>query len=220
MQPSEPRSAAGWTPEQEKEVLAQAELAIIGSPLALGLAGFGLTLFVASVPWAGFFPEEKAYFALPLALVFGAITLIAGLWGYRKHDTFTATTLGALGAFWLSWGALQWMLLARFLPLGADQADLIGTFFLAWAVVAGLLLIAALAVNLAMVLALAGTTITFACLTIGQFADSTTWINIAGWAGIVTAVIAGYTVLADTINSTLNRTVLPMVEIRALPVGA
>ena len=184
-----------------------------GNLRALGLAGFGLPLIVASVVWAGFFPEERAAFALPLAIVLGVITVAAAGWSYRVGDSFSGMMLGALGAFWLSWATLEWMLQANFLVVGNDRAGLLALFFGSWAVLAALIAVAAWADTLADMLILTGATLTFAGLAAGYAQDSVDWMNAAGWVGIGTAAVCGYTVLADVVNEAWHRSVLPVVPL-------
>ena len=184
-----------------------------GDLRALGLAGFGLPLFVASVAWAGFLPEERATFAIPLAVVLGVITVAAAGLSYQAGDSFSGTMLGTLGAFWLSWAMLEWMLQANLLPVGNDREGLLALFFGGWAVLIALIAIAASVDTLADMLILTGAALTCAGLAAGYAMAGIGWTNAAGWAGLVTAALCGYTTLADVVNDALHRSVLPVVPL-------
>jgi succinate-acetate transporter protein len=53
-------------------------------------------------------------------------------------------------------------------------------------------------------------TLTFAFLSIGEFANSVTIHNVGGYLGILTALLALYGSFATVINSTFKRVVLPV----------
>ena len=78
----------------------------IADPGPLGLAAFALTTFVLSLFNIGDRPEALEPVVLPLALFYGGIAqFLAGMWEFRKGNTFGATAFSSYGAFWLAFSA-------------------------------------------------------------------------------------------------------------------
>src|SRR6478672_4186578 len=79
----------------------------IADPGPLGLGAFALTTFVLSVFNADLITDKKLVaVVLPLALFYGGLAqLLAGMWEFRKGNTFGATAFASFGAFWISYWA-------------------------------------------------------------------------------------------------------------------
>ena len=76
---------------------------VIADPGPLGLAAFGITTVILSLINAGLMPGTIMTVVLQLALVYGgASQLFAGMWEFRKGNTFGATAFTSYGAFWIS----------------------------------------------------------------------------------------------------------------------
>src|SRR4029450_12510423 len=75
-------------------------------PGPLGLAGFAMTTFVLSMFNAGLVGKAGEPVVLGLALAYGGgAQLLAGMWEFRKGNTFGATAFSSYGAFWISYRA-------------------------------------------------------------------------------------------------------------------
>ena len=82
--------------------------AAIANPAPLGLSAFALTTFVLSSINAGWFPAGGTTIIVGLAVFYGGITqLLAGMWEFRKGNTFGATAFSSYGAFWMSLAAIS-----------------------------------------------------------------------------------------------------------------
>src|SRR6266536_2912651 len=80
--------------------------ASIADPAPLGLAAFALTTFVLSMFNAGLVDNKGEPIVLGLALAYGGgAQLLAGMWEFRKGNTFGATAFSSYGAFWISFWA-------------------------------------------------------------------------------------------------------------------
>lgn len=78
----------------------------IADPGPLGLVGFAATTFVLSSFNADLIDGSLLPVVLPLALFYGGLVqLLAGMWEFRKGNTFGATAFCSYGAFWLSYAA-------------------------------------------------------------------------------------------------------------------
>ncbi|MFJ8160494.1 acetate uptake transporter [Streptomyces sp. NPDC096136] len=182
----------------------------VADPGALGLAAFATTTFVLSWFNAGLIDHGVEAVVLPLALFYGGITqLLAGMWEFRRGNTFAATAFASFGAFWLAYWAFARTVvpyLVRFPQL--HQAT--GLFLLVWTVFTLYMTVAAARTTGAVLGVFATLSLTFLLLTVGAFAQSDGWTRAGGWAGLVTAVVAWYASFATVANSTFRRVVLPV----------
>jgi uncharacterized protein len=186
----------------------------VADPAPLGLFGFALTTFVLSSINAGWFPATGTAIVVGLALFYGGIAqLCAGMWEFRRNNTFGATAFTSYGAFWLSFAAIfipGTGILAGIAPV-LHQA--LGVYLLGWTIFTGLMFIGTIRLNGALVAVFGLLFLTFLFLTIGELGASTGAHMIGGYLGIITAIAAWYTGLAGvlaSIRSPLQLPVFPM----------
>lgn len=198
-------------PLEARPVPAQAPVA---DPGPLGLAGFAMTTFVLSVFNANIIGDKKLEaVVLPLALFYGGIAqLLAGMWEFRKANTFGATAFASYGAFWLSFAAYVKFVLPGMPASTAHQAT--GLYLLAWTIFTGYMLLASLRLTGALVAVFTVLTITFALLTAGAFGQYPNVTKAGGITGLITAGLAWYASCAGVANETWKRTVLPTFPLR------
>lgn len=183
----------------------------IADPGPLGLAAFALTTFVLSAVNAGWLNAGVESIVFGLALFYGgAAQLFAGMWEFRRGNTFAATAFSSYGAFWLAfWGVTRW-----FAPgdgtSAADANNAVGVFLLAWGIFTLYMAVAAVRTNSAVLSVFVLLTLTFFVLAIGKFADSSGITHLGGWLGIFTALAAWYASFAVVTNETWKRVVLPV----------
>lgn len=184
---------------------------LIADPGPLGLGAFAMTTFMLSVFNTNMIDSSLEASVLGLALFYGgAVQLLAGMWEFRKGNTFGAVAFSSFGAFWMSY----WYLAHTIAPSldGPDAHKAIGLFLLAWAIFTAYMTIASLRTTGAVAAVFVALTVTFVLLCIGAFATGTAatdWTKAGGWAGIVTAALAWYASFAAVTNSTFKRTVMP-----------
>jgi uncharacterized protein len=181
----------------------------IADPGPLGLAAFAATTFVLSVFNAGLAPKELTAVVLPLALFYGGTAqLLAGMWEFRKANTFGAVAFSSYGAFWLSFAAYV-KFVAPGLP-AASAGTATGLFLLAWTIFTAYMTVGAVRVNGAVAAVFVVLTLTFLALTIAELAGAAGLGVLGGWLGIITALLAWYASAAGVINATWKRPVLPV----------
>jgi succinate-acetate transporter protein len=186
---------------------------LIADPAPLGLAAFAMTTLILSLANNNVWPAGASA-AVSLALFYGGgAQLLAGMWEFKRGNTFGATAFSSYGAFWLSF----WYLSIKIIPgLTADKATagdvpvVVGTFLLGWTIFTAYMTIATLRLNGALIVVFVLLTLTFFCLMIGAFHSSTGWNKLGGWIGVATAAAAWYTSFAIVLKSTFNRDILPM----------
>ena len=168
-----------------------------------------MTTFVLSVFNAGLLPSDLEAVVLPLALFYGGFAqLLAGMWEFRKANTFGAVAFSSYGAFWLSFAAYV-KFIAPSLPASSAGAAT-GLFLLAWTIFTAYMTVGALRVSGAVAAVFVALVLTFLLLTIAEFAGAASLGKVGGWLGIITALIAWYASAAGVINSTWRRPVLPV----------
>jgi len=188
----------------------------IADPAPLGLGAFALTTFVLSVFNANIISDAKLeVVVLPIALFYGGLAqLLAGMWEFRKGNTFGATAFTSFGAFWMAYAAY-----AKFiLPSIENQPDAYkatGLFLLAWTIFAAILLTASVRVSGALAVVFLAATTAFALLTIGKLGQDTSIEKLGGIAGLVAAGAAWYTAWAGVLNDAWKRTVLPVFAVKS-----
>lgn len=182
--------------------------ALIADPGPLGLAAFAMTTFVLSCFNASLIDVSLEAVVLPLALFYGGLAqFVAGMWEFKKANTFGALAFTSFGAFWMSFAAFV-KFVAPELP--ADTAhQAVGLYLLGWTIFTAYMTIASMRVSGAVLGVFAVLTLTFAALTAGEFASSESWTKIGGWLGIITAFVAWYASFAGVTNSTYRRSVIP-----------
>jgi succinate-acetate transporter protein len=186
--------------------------AAIADPGPLGLAAFAMTTFVLSVFNANIIGNKALELVvLPLALFYGgAVQILAGMWEFRKNNTFGALAFSSYGAFWIT---LAWYLryIAAGLPV-ATEHEARGLFLLSWTIFTAYMLLASLRTTMVLSAVFAFLFATFLLLTLGVLAapPNTTILKIGGVLGLITAGLAWYHSAAGVTNATWGRTVLPV----------
>jgi uncharacterized protein len=179
----------------------------VADPAPLGLAAFALTTFILSLANANVYPSAAAA-AIYTAIAYGGgVQLLAGMWEFKRNNTFGATAFSSYGGFWIS--VFFIVQVGKLVPGAPGTAALFGTFFLGWAIFTAYMTIAALRVSGAVLVVFVLLTIALVFLSIGSFHASPHLIHIGGWVGVATAAAAWYASFAGVTNSTFGRTIIP-----------
>jgi hypothetical protein len=181
----------------------------IADPAPLGLAAFALTTLLLSAKNAGWMTHATGSAWLGFAFAYGGLSqFAAGMWEFRRGNTFGSTAFGTFGAFWI--GLALWAELVANPAVAAiakapstaaaTVASLnhdLGWITLAFAIVTIYLLLLTTQVNLTLFLVFLGLFVALVVLAIGNFdAGSallpTGTIKVGGYVGLITALIAFY----------------------------
>jgi uncharacterized protein len=190
----------------------------IADPGPLGLAGFAMTTFVLSCFNSNVIHQPGLEgVVLPLALFYGGtVQLLAGMWEFRRGNTFAALAFSSYGAFWLSFFFYVKYVAASLAP-GTYVYEATGLFLLMWTIFTAYMLIASLRTTMAVAAVFLTLTVTFAFLTIGALTAkglapgvNNGWTHIGGWIGLLTALCAWYASFAGVTNSTFKKVVIPV----------
>jgi len=193
--------------------------ASIADPAPLGLAAFALTTFVLSMFNAGLVDAKGEPIVLGLALAYGGgAQLLAGMWEFRKGNTFGATAFSSYGAFWISFWAYV-AFFAEGIP-EANRGSAAGLYLIAWGIFTTYMWVASFRTNAAVNLVFLLLAITFFVLGVGDAAGNDTVFKLGGWLGLATAVAAWYASFAGVANFAFGRELLPLRALRPRVGGA
>ena len=125
---------------------------------------------------------ELVAVVLPLALLYGGLAqLLAGMWEFRNDNTFGAVAFTSYGAFWISYFFYARFVAGSLPPADAHTAT--GIFLLMWTIFTAYMTLAALKTNGVLVAVFGTVLVTFALLTVGEFAESTFLLHAGGYVG-------------------------------------
>ncbi len=185
----------------------------VADPAPLGLAAFALTTFILSATNAFGVTSAPLLAFFGFAVFYGGLAqFAAGMWEYRRNNTFGATAFGTYGGFWL--GLAAFIALDLFGKVAAgDVARSLGWILLAFAIFNTYMMVWAARLNVAVFLVFLTLEVTEICLFIGNFAGSAPGsglVLVGGYVGIVTALVAWYASAAGVVNSMSAQPVLPV----------
>ncbi len=192
---------------EKKDVVTYSELT--ANPAPLGLMGFGMTTILLNIHNAGFF--ELDAMILGMGIFFGGIAqMIAGIMEFKKNNTFGTTAFTSYGAFWLAFVALNILPEMGYgEPAGAIS---MGSFLFMWGLFTLLMFIATLRISRALQAVFATLALLFFLLSIGNFTGSALILTIAGYEGILCGFTAIYAAMAQVINESHGKEILPLGE--------
>ncbi|MGH3438824.1 MAG: acetate uptake transporter [Sciscionella sp.] len=182
----------------------------IADPGPLGLAGFASTTLILSLVNAGVVGSGTEISAVvALAFFYGGLAqLLAGMWEFRKGNTFGATAFPTFGAFWIAFASFV-VFFAPSVPK-AEAATATGMFLLVFLIVTAYLTVAALRTNAALLGVFVLLTLTYLFLVLAELGGVESLGKVGGWLGVATAIVAFYTSFAGVVNATWKRVVLPV----------
>jgi len=176
----------------------------VADPAPLGLAGFALTTFVLSAVNAGWVPKAGEPVVLGLAFGYGGLAqFCAGMWEFKRNNTFGATAFTSYGAFWIAFALLVTFNVANIAAEVRPAA--IGVFLVAWGIFTAYMTIAATTLSRPVLVVFILLTITFFILAIGALTSQPGLTVLGGYLGLLTAVAAWYASATTVIASTRKR---------------
>ena len=181
----------------------------LSNPAPLGLMGFGMTTVLLNIHNAGFFPVSAMI--LSMGIFYGGIAqLIAGILEFRKGNTFGTTAFTSYGLFWITLVAL-WVFPEFGWAKGeATGAGYMGWYLFLWGVFTFFMWIGAFNKNKVLQFIFLTLWILFLLLAIRDWTGSAMIGTIAGWEGMVCGASAIYLAMAEVLNETREKQILPI----------
>lgn len=185
---------------------------MFANPAPLGLMGFGMTTVLLNIhntdPVA--FPVNSMILAMGI-FYGGMAQIIAGILEFRTGNTFGVTAFTSYGLFWISLVAL-WIFPSI---IGGQYTTLpntsfMGWYFLLWGLFTMLMFVSALNKNISLSFIFLTLFILFYLLAFREWGFiSGGWIGIEG---IICGLSAIYLAMAEVINETYGKTIIPICE--------
>ncbi len=186
---------------------------VVESPVAdpgpLGLAAFAVTTFILSLHNAKITPVELGQLFVPVALFYGGLTqLLAGMWEFKKNNTFGATAFSTYGAFWIALGSLKVLENLKVVNYGSSSKTGVGVFLIAFAIFTFYMWIATFRINWALFIVFTLLEIAFVLLILADLGYISS--EAGGYVGLATAAGAWYVSAAGVLNPLYKRALLPL----------
>ncbi|MCP8321905.1 MAG: acetate uptake transporter [archaeon] len=181
------------------------------NPAPLGLMGFGMTTILLNLLNAGLLGADALGVILPMGIFYGGLAqIIAGLLEAKQGNTFGATAFTSYGLFWLSFVTLN--LLPTLGLSNAASPQSIAAYLIMWGIFTALMSIATLKANTALQVVFISLAILFFILGVGDLTGITQIKTLGGYEGIFCGFSAVYLAIAEIINESFGRSVLPIGE--------
>ena len=184
---------------------------VLGDPLALGLASFGVAASVVGVTNSGLVDPTVALVAPAAVLASGFLTLlIAGLVAFRRGETFVGVVFTSWSGFFLGIALLAVVFAPQIAAAGGPVGDASASIS-SRAVISTYHWIAAAATIKMNVVVFGLGTAALYVLGIAAFTGNLTLNNIGGWLLLATGVGQLYLSAATLINEMYRHRVLPVI---------
>jgi hypothetical protein len=199
-------------PAEQVQQLQEVSEASIGEPGPMSLFGFAVGTLLVALPISSVMPKTTTLAAIPALLIFGGFAqFIGGLFAYRKGNTFAATAFCSFGANNVVVSTFFLFQAIGLIPKTADSSLFLAIDLFCFAYIAFVLVLASFKLNAAFVLVLLALFPGYGLSAVGNLGSMPAVIGqIGGWFLICSAGLAFYTGGALALNSTYERTVLPM----------
>ena len=181
----------------------------LANPAPLGLMGFGMTTVLLSLHNAGFYAMDSMIVAMAFAYG-GLAQIIAGVMEYRKGNTFGTTAFCSYGLFWLSLVVLLTKPSVIFLQVETYSKTSMAAYFFMWGLFTAVMFFATLKANRALQFVFSSLALLFFLLTARDLTGIADIGIIAGYEGIICGLSAVYLALAEVLNETYGKIILPI----------
>ena len=180
---------------------------LTANPAPLGLLGFGLTTVLLNLSNAGLYPLNSMILAMGIA--YGGIAQILACWmEYKKGNTFGMVAFGSYGLFW--WSFVLIFILPKLGLATAPDPISLGSYLFMWGLFTLVMFFGSLKHIRGLQVVFGSLAVLFFLLSAGAITGNSTITLIAGVEGIFTGMSAVYVGLAQVINESYLKNILPV----------
>jgi succinate-acetate transporter protein len=181
----------------------------LANPAPLGLLGFGLTTVLLNLVNAGVLTSLDTVI-LAMGIAYGGIAqIIVGIMEFRKGNTFGTVAFTSYGLFW--WSLVLLLILPGFTGFAGPSPASLAAYFFMWGIFTFAMFFGTLKANRALQFVFASLAVLFFMLTIRELIGNPVWFNtITGIEGVICGGSAIYLGIAEVLNETHHKTVLPI----------
>jgi len=167
------------------------------NPAPLGLMGFGMTTVLLNLHNAGVF--KLGTMILAMGICYGGIAQIfAGIFEWKKGNTFGTVAFLSYGLFW--WSLVVLLVMPK-LGLGdAPETNAMVAYLVAWGVFTFVMFIGTFKLNCYLMFIFGSLALLFFLLAIGDYTGNAVIKKLAGYEGIVCGGSAVYTALYQVLK--------------------
>jgi succinate-acetate transporter protein len=177
----------------------------VANPAGLGLLAFGMTTVLLSLHNLGLYGLDSAI--LSMGIFYGGLAqVIAGIFEFKKGNTFGATAFTSYGLFWLTFVLIN----SGLLPGTAADNVSLGAYFAIWGVLTLFLFIGTLKGTRALQMVFLTLTILFFIVSIRNLSEVSDVAYVAGAVGVICGGTAMYTAFGEVLNEQFGKKVLPL----------
>ena len=185
-----------------------AEKNLLANPAPLGLMGFGVTTVLLNLHNAGLFALGSMILAM--GIFYGGLAqIVAGILEFKKGNTFGVTAFTSYGLFWMSLVAIL-VIPSMFPGISAPSSVAMAAYLFMWGLFTFLMFISTLKKPVALQFVFISLAVLFWLLALGDFTGNATITMIAGYEGIVCGLSAIYLAMAEVINETYGKIIVPV----------
>jgi len=188
----------------------------LANPAPLGLLGFGLTTVLLNLANTGVFKLDTMILAMGIA--YGGIAqIIVGAMEYRKGNTFGTVAFTSYGLFW--WSFVLLLVLPKFTGIAGPSVSSLAAYFVMWGIFTFAMFFGTLKANRALQFVFMSLAILFFMLTTRELTNNptlfgtVTFNTITGIEGIVCGFSAVYLGIAEILNESHHKTILPIGQV-------
>jgi succinate-acetate transporter protein len=188
----------------------------VAAPSILGLFGFAGATFMVAAHMAGWYGSAtSALYLTPFVLLFGGLAqFLAGMWAFRARDGLATAMHGMWGSFWMAYGLLNLMFMGRGGVMPAGVFPELGYWFIVLAAITCIGAWGALSENISLFLVLVFLAIGSTLEAIYRLAGGADVSMAAGYALIISALVAFYTASALMLAECYGHSVLGVGKLR------
>jgi len=178
---------------------------ILANPAPLGLMGFGMTTILLNLANMGLFGISSIIVAM--GIFYGGVAqIIAGIMEFRKGNTFGTLAFTSYGLFWMTLVFIIISTVER--PAVTPDNTAWAAYLFIWGLFTLMMFFGTLKANRALQTVFLSLAILFFLLTAAHFIPQLQVV--AGIEGVFCGFSAFYLSLAEVLNETHNRVVLPI----------
>jgi succinate-acetate transporter protein len=146
-----------------------------------------------------------------MGIFYGGIAqIIAGILEFKKGNTFGTTAFISYGSFWLT---LVFIIVAKNVP--GSSPEFMGWYLFLWGVFTFFMWFGTFRSNRVLQFVFFSLIVLFWLLAISEWFGAPTVGHIAGWEGLFCGAAALYLAMAEVINESRGKTVLPIGQPRS-----
>jgi len=177
----------------------------LANPAPLGLMGFGMTTILLNLHNLGLFKINSMILAM--GIFYGGVAqIIAGIMEFRKGNTFGTTAFTSYGLFWLSLVFL--IVFPMSAPELAPDSTAWAAYLFLWGLFTFVMFFGTLKTNRALQTIFLTLAVLFFLLATARFIPAV--LSIAAVEGIFCGFMAFYLSLAEVLNESQKKEVLPI----------